>query len=280
MSYEKPQNDTETLSADEQKLRAMCLSLTKAEAPKDFDFKLKARIASAKPSDFQPRFGWALRYALPALALILVLGLLAYNGGFLSPKDNQFVAESSVVPQNPELPQNSPPARFAPPEINKQTDNNAAAVANPDSQKQPEKTQPQVAGIQNSKNDLRKDKKDSSVRSKVFSLTQDNTNQPDFNTNSFMPKLPNADIQNQIPVNDVLSINGIRANFENGKWKVKSVTANSVGESSGVRENDIIEAIDNQPLSGETINGKNFSGKTITVTRNGKKSQIELRNKQ
>ena len=75
-------------------------------------------------------------------------------------------------------------------------------------------------------------------------------------------------------------MSGINADFENGKWKVKSVTANSLGESSGVMKDDIIEAIDNQSLASEIIKSKTFSGKTITVTRNGEKLQIKLRNKQ
>jgi hypothetical protein len=280
MSYEKSQHETETLNADEQKLRELCLALKKVEAPKDFDFKLKARMASAKPADFQPRFGLALRYALPALALILVFGLLAFSGGFWSSNNNPPVAQSSDIPPT-SVPQNSPTSSSAPPQIDKQPDA-SVAVANPDSQKTPEKSQPPVAvyNIQNSKRDVRENKKDSLIRSKDFALTEDKTKQPNFNAVTMPGNSQNLEKSNPIPVKDVLSINGINANFENGKWTVKSVTANSVGESSGVKENDIVEAIDEQPLAGETINGKNFSGKTITVTRNGEKSQIKLRNKQ
>jgi len=280
MSYEKSQHETETLNADEQKLRELCLALKKVEAPKDFDFKLKARMASAKPADFQPRFGLALRYALPALALILVFGLLAFSGGFWSSNNNPPVAQSSDIPPT-SVPQNSPTSSSAPPQIDKQPDT-SVAVANPDSQKTPEKSQPPAAvyNIQNSKRDVRENKKDSLIRSKDFALTEDKTKQPNFNAVTMPGNSQNLEKSNPIPVKDVLSINGINANFENGKWTVKSVTANSVGESSGVKENDIVEAIDEQPLAGETINGKNFSGKTITVTRNGEKSQIKLRNKQ
>jgi hypothetical protein len=47
-----------------------------------------------------------------------------------------------------------------------------------------------------------------------------------------------------------------------------------------VKVNDVIEAIDEQPLSSETINGNRFSGKTMTVTRGGAKLQIKLGRKQ
>jgi hypothetical protein len=277
MRMEKSQIETETLSPDEQKLREMCLSLKKADAPADFDLKLKARIAGAKPSDFQPRFGFAFRYALPALAVILVLGFLAYSGGFLFSNNNPAaVAENSVIPQNL-TPQNS--AGSAPPEITGQP-GSSVAVANPDSQKTSEKSQPQAAGIQNPKKDLRKEEKELSVRSKVFSLTEDKTNQTNFNSNSVLPNPQNLRQSNPISVKEVLSTNGIIVDLENGKWTVKAVTANGVGESSGVRENDIIEAIDNQPLSAETVFTKTVKGQTVTVLRKGEKTQIKLRNKQ
>ena len=85
---------------------------------------------------------------------------------------------------------------------------------------------------------------------------------------------------NPLPVREVLSQNGINADFENGRWTVKSVTPNSLGDSSGVKQNDVIEEIDNQPVSGATVFNKIVNGKTITVTRNGQKSIIKLRNKQ
>lgn len=49
----------------------------------------------------------------------------------------------------------------------------------------------------------------------------------------------------------------------------KTVSANGPAGVSGVKENDVIEAVDNQTLSAETINSKTFSVKTITVMRNG-----------
>jgi hypothetical protein len=281
MSYEKSHNETEILNAEEEKLRELCLSLKKIDAPGDFDFKLKARIASAKPSDFQPRFGFAVRYALPALALILVLGLLAYNTGFLSSNSNPMVAGSPVGSPTSGLPQNTAVSSLAPSDIAKQPETNPAAV-NPETPKTIESSQPQIAGryIQTAKKDLRESKKDSNGGSRDFSLTEDKTKQPNFNSNLMTPKTLNIEISNPISVKDVLTFNGINANFENGKWTVKSVLANGVGESSGVRENDVIEAIDNQPLAADTVFNKTVKGQTITVTRNGEKSQIKLRNKQ
>lgn len=281
MNYDKSPNETEYLSADEQKLREMCRSLKKTDAPPDFDFKLKARIASAKPSDFKPKFGFALRYGIPALAVILVLGLLAMSGTFFSSGNNSMVADSAVTPQNPATPQTEAVSNFVPP-VAPQPEG-AAAVSNTNVAKTPEKSQSQIAGVQNAKRDLRKVKKDSDGGgSTVFSLTKDTPRQLDLNSNSnvSVPKPQNTDQANQMPVKEVLSRIGVNADLANGKWKVKSVSANSLGESSNIKENDVIESIDNQPLSTETIKGNSSGIKTLTITRKGEKLQIPLRGKQ
>ena len=281
MNYDKSPNETETLSADERKLREMCLTLNKVDAPKDFDFKLKARIAGAKHSDFEPRFGFAWRYALPVLALIVVLGLLAYNVAFSTSSNSPLIADNPVAaPPNPALSQNSTISSVAPPEQNP-NQNPADSPANQNLPKTPQA----VVAVNKPKNlevvKTREIKNDNFRGSAVKSAKRAPILLPNgFDQNSVMPK--NLDIQPSSPiqVKDVLSINGINADLENGKWKVRSVTANSVGESSGVKENDVIEAIDEQPLSAETVFVRTVKGQTITITRNGEKSQLKLRVKQ
>ncbi|HVE57970.1 MAG TPA: hypothetical protein VNB22_14145 [Pyrinomonadaceae bacterium] len=280
MITQESKTDTEILSADEQKIREMCCSLKKVDAPQDFDFKLKARIARTNPRDFQPRFGFAFRYAMPALALIFVLGLLfAYNGGFWSSKDNQIVAESSIGITNPALPKNTMTSNFSAPDDKNQT-NSAILPANQESPEVTEKPQVADNNPRTPKKDSRENKKDSFNGSKDFGFTPDTPKQPNFNSNSLLPNPQDNEKASPMSVKDVLSINGIKADLENGKWTVRSVTANSLGESSGVRENDIIEAIDNQPLSAETVFNKTVNGEILVITRNGVKSQIKLRGKQ
>jgi len=280
MITEESKTETEILSADEQKLREMCCSLKKIDAPNDFDFKLKARIANTNPRDFQPRFGFAVSYAMPVLALIFVLGLLAYSGGFWSSGDSKIIADNSVGVTNSNLSQNTLASSFSPPE-QKINENSAILPSNQDS---PKVTEKQLQVAENvpptPKKDLPENKKDFSGGSKDFSSTSVIPKQPNFNSNSVLPNPQNTEKFTPMSMKDILFFNGIDADLENGKWKVKSVRANTLGESSGIKENDVIEAIDNQPLFSETVNGKTFSGKTITVTRNGVKLQIKLQNKQ
>jgi hypothetical protein len=65
--------------------------LGRVDAPKDFDFRLKAQIAKANANDFKPRFLPALRYVLPLSAIVLVFALVVFNAVFLNDKN--------IVPQ-------------------------------------------------------------------------------------------------------------------------------------------------------------------------------------
>ena len=121
--------------------------------------------------------------------------------------------------------------------------------------------------------------KDSFVGSKDFGLTGETPKQPNFNVNIMPPKTLNDGQNSVIAVEKILSINGINADFENGKWKVKSVAPNSLGESSGIKQNDVIEAVDDLLLSGKTIKGDSFKGKELTITRDGERKIIKLQNK-
>lgn len=280
MNYEDSKNETEILSAEDERLSEICRSLKKVDAPNNFDFKLKARIANSKAGDFQPRFAFKFRYALPALALILVLGLLAFNGGFFSSNNNQVVAGSETLPQNPALPQNNAVAVLPTPE---QVSNTNAALL-PANQNLPKAPQNEVARSESRTSktgNIRKPKNDDLMPSEDKGVK----NAPNILPKGFKPEVVSQNLQpnertNPISVKDVLLINGINADVENGKWTVKSVTTNSIGENSGIKANDVIEAIDDQPISAETVFNKTVNGKVLTVTRDGKKSQIELRIKQ
>jgi hypothetical protein len=261
MVMEKPKKETEILSADEEKIRELCGSLKKVEAPKDFDFKLKARIASSKAGDFQTRFGFAFRYALPALALILAIGLLAYNGGLWSSKNNVTMAENSTP--NPPAPTNAAASNFTPAE-KKEAPNQDVAVL-PSNQNSPKVPDREMAVVK-------------PTFEKTRRKTEENPGGGSKPAIGFTapPVIQLKNIE-QIPVKDILSMMGINAAFENGKWIVKSLNTNGIGENSGVKENDVIETIDDKPLPAETIYGKTISVKSLTVTRNGGKSQIKLR---
>ena len=160
---------------------------------------------------------------------------------------------------------------------------NENPVISNSNQNLPKVSENQVAGIKPNKSEIERTsnvKSDDSTRSEDKAFKSTNVIQPRFEQKNPIQTPQNNEKTNPLTVKNVLSINGINADFENGKWTVKSVTANGIGESSGIKENDIIEAIDNQPLSVGTVFNKTAAGKTITVTRGGGKLEIKLRNKQ
>ncbi|MDQ3062111.1 MAG: hypothetical protein M3R14_04510, partial [Acidobacteriota bacterium] len=58
--------------------------LPRVDAPNNFDFRVKARIANSKSTDFQPRFFPVLRFVMPLGVIVLLLGLIAFNTNYFS----------------------------------------------------------------------------------------------------------------------------------------------------------------------------------------------------
>ncbi|MEO7673391.1 MAG: hypothetical protein ABIU09_04855 [Pyrinomonadaceae bacterium] len=102
MSYEnknKLAGETEILSSDEQNVSRLLSNLKRVDAPKDFDFHLKARIANASPADYQTvRLFPVLKYAFPLALFLLIGGAFILNSSF-SGWNVPAVAELPNIPQ-------------------------------------------------------------------------------------------------------------------------------------------------------------------------------------
>jgi hypothetical protein len=81
---------------------------------------------------------------------------------------------------------------------------------------------------------------------------------------------------NSTAVKDFLTFFEIDASFSNNQWQVKSVGEKAL--NSGLKVNDIIEAIDGKKLAGEIVNGTNFNG-ILTILRGAERIEINLQNK-
>jgi hypothetical protein len=249
----------EILSGDDEKIRRMLGDLNRVDAPKDFDFRLKARIAASSAADFRPRSFPALRIAAPlalalaVLAFFLLSGIYSVDnnsvpqiaGGDVpmpnvnKDKPGEFVA-GNLQPEGPE--QNSD-------EANKPK--NLELAANID---KPKKDAPQA--------------ENNGGGSRDTTVTEPNVVLP----GGFGSK-------NSIAVKEVLEMLGIEASLSGKKWKVKAIRQNSTAERAGVKNGDIVEAINGVKLPEQTItlNGV-FNGKTLTVLRGGAKLEINLQN--
>lgn len=277
---QKGDSETEILSADDEKLRRMCKGLKKINAPKNFDFHLKARIANANAEDFQTAsLVPFLRYLLPFSVVVLLAAFVGFNLLMTSKNETQ-IAQSTVAPQ--QIQQNpvvsptasaisSSPANFSSSPANFIAAEDKLTAAANIGKKISNADSPQNSGI---KKDTQPKSKDSD--NEIFSresasrsgkvITANGIQNPD-NANS----AKSAD-----SIKQLFNFIGITAVFESAKWKVTSVDANNMAGRAGVKVGDLIEAIDGNKLGGSSAISGTVNVKTIEVVRNGKNISLEL----
>ena len=93
----------ETLSREQAKLLAIVSSLGTIEAPGDFDFRLRARLAGEKRRSAQPFALGSLSFGLPAVAvamILLMIGSAAVFVSFKTSSDNQLSAGTAKTVPN------------------------------------------------------------------------------------------------------------------------------------------------------------------------------------
>ncbi|MGC2238311.1 MAG: hypothetical protein WA584_19310 [Pyrinomonadaceae bacterium] len=271
-----PLEENEILSGDEEKICEMLGSLQCVDAPKDFDFQLKARITGAAPQDFRaaPRLFPILRFAAPLGLAIIVLAVVVINGLYSFDNNSVPTVAGNYVRQSPEKvnsPAVSQPDTVAMTETTPQAANTeifpAIAVNSAKPEKRMFSRDSELAG-----NTKKPKNSDAQTKNNGGSLVQSSGNPGVLLPNGFSPN-------NSYSVKEILSINGIEADFSNKKWKVRAVVQNSIAERSGVKVNDVIEAINDRKLSAETINSEGrLNVNKLTVARGREKIEINLKN--
>lgn len=285
MSFEELPSE-EILSREDEKTRRLLGSLKRVDAPNDFDFRLKARIAKGKSSDFAaPRLFPILRYVAPLSIAIVILAVLVFNGLY-SFDDNSAAppvlvenaplkpVENKIQPVNNPLPEQNVVVKSADQKTNAESF---------DKKENPNFTNGSELAVNSKRPKIERSVVENNGGGSVNRAA---TQPPVFND----PKNSNVNKQKETPkdsinpnpplsVKSVLSSFGIEAAYSENKWKVVSVKRNSLAERSGVEANDVIEAIDENQITTETISNKTVSGKNLRVTRDGKKLGIKLQNK-
>ena len=243
-------------------------AMKRVEAPNDFDFRVRARIAAGRPA-VKPSFGLpvGVRYAIPLILLVLIgayFGLNAFYGDKYA--DVPAVAEApiSVAPQVAPLSNDAVVSR-ANPTTGERAVVRKSEVINNTVPETPIKKGPKVdrpAG-----------------GSYVESGRQERKLYPrGFDPNARPANGKVMDRTVQIPTKDVLNLFGVSGSLGESGWKVESVTADTLAARSGVKAGDVIEAINDQALTEKmTIKGK-FNGKSLRVRRGTETLQIVLKN--
>ncbi len=257
--------DCKKLSERQTQIWQMIDRFAQVNAPKDFDFRVKARIANAQTTDFQPRFLPVLRYVLPVAVVVALVGLIAFNTSYFSNRNvnNLSVAEKN----NPATVQNNAPSinnpidqtAFTPTEIaQKPTEETAPETIQPPLNNRPPRNETaELSPKQRQKNN--NSNNDEFAGTHDSGVSSGNTRTPKgIGSNSksgiILPKSPDEAM--------ILSFDsGIETVSENGKRTVKSIKLNSVGARSGIKIGDVIEKVE---------------GDSITILRGAERIEIKL----
>ena len=262
------------------------------DAPKNFNFTVKARIANHRPTDFQPVFLPVLRYVLPFSAIVLVLGLLAFNTSFFFGGDSA-TQTAQVVPPTPVVAEN-PSDNFSLPAQSVAGNNSAQSFTDERFFVESANQSVKPSGIErriryvpvNSKRKpavapRRVDPKDDSNGggSRVIASTTTRVlTPPEFNP-SKTPVMTSSDNRPQ-PIADgnIWSFIGIEIVLEKGSRTVKAVKPNSLAARVGVKVGDVIGAVNGVKLSSEPLNKEKFEIKSLTVLRGTERVEITFKN--
>lgn len=269
-------------SAVQARIWEMIDGLNPVGAPKDFDFRVKARIANGRPAeDFQPRFLPILRYVLPLSVIVLFVGLIAFNTLYFS--NNPGDATLAGIQQNPSLDSltGNKAAAVEPQSFNdsQPSANTSEVNASPLNIKK----RPELLAIKTPQKEQEKiiPNKGKKVEggSRVTAVTKAFILNPTGVSPDETKELPPVNNTTAaISIEQIAEFMGIEMVYENGKRKVKSVTSNSPADRAGVKVGDVIEELNGKKLSGEEIRFKSIEAKSLTVLRASERIEINLQN--
>lgn len=265
-------SEREILPADEQKICDLIGRLDSVECPKNFDFRLKARIASADKSDYQPSVWQTLRYVVPVAACVLVVAFVMVRAGMFSSTANQ-TGDTIASAANPNIQ----------PFDERSGETKIFTVSNT--------TAPEIAAVPNrngSTNNIpnmdvslkspsenrnlsspKSSKEAESTMSRVLGVGQ--------NRKPLVPKEFDQESNKKSLIKETLDFIGLETEMSGGKLKIINIRENTVADKSGFRIGDLIESVgDTKIIQGETMLKSNNVGK-ITVLRDGKIIGIALK---
>ena len=268
--------ETEVLNADEQNVARLLLGLKRVDAPKDFDFHLKARIANASPAVLRPvRFFPVLKYGVP-LALFLLIGSAFVLMNSYSGADVPAVA---VIPVT------------SAPQVTAETRKEITPPVRTDPEVKPQENEKILVATEpkNAKREFRAEQAKELLAPRVIPRATVNFNGGGSydsavnkasdtiaapvltNTNS------NSNVAPAIPLQfrQMLMSIGIDAAEAGAKtWRVMKLAKDSVAERSGMLVGDVIEAIDGKPI--DPLYKGTFTARSINVRRSEKVVKIDL----
>src|SRR5688500_12100867 len=274
--------------SDEQKISVLLSGLQRVEAPKDFDFHLKARIANAKPADYQKAGMFPiLRYAMP-LGLFLAVGAgVLVNSSYNSWQTPTVADGPNRIDTGTVNPTAAAPA-------------GATDVMVPTAGQTPGagpggEGSPLLAGQPGAPQGLSRDIVERGMPTPMVppGFSADRTVRPaptpivppefrgNSNTTTISNVAPPEMASKPVALPDALQSIGIEVELEENKWKVKSVKGSTIGELLGVKAGDKLESIDGRAVDDKTVyKDGSFKVKTIRVRRGETAVDLQMKKPQ
>jgi len=243
---------------------ALLNALPRVEAPGNFEFGVKARIAGR--SSVKPSFAPFIRVAAPLMLLLVVGGFVIFYETLPNPE--RTTSQMSVVAPQPVVQDSQ--SRTETPQVETPSAPNRETLASVGPAPIVEK--PVIAPRRGNTNPANRS------RGGSIDLAQPSANvimPPGFE--SANPRR-GGNTATDVPVRNLLGILGISADFGKGGYEVRSVAENSMAARAGVKAKDIIKSIDGQTLKSDmTVKGDSGS-KVFSILRDGKLITLKFGN--
>lgn len=241
-------------------------SLRRVEAPTNFDARVRSRIAQGRPAS---RAGWLIPSAAAAALCAVVLAAVAFV--YLRGSDAQ-IADVAQPENLPVIVSESPNPQFAlirdpkPPIVSNTPPPQVVAETGDSPVRRPKAVNPRDGagsyriGV-------------GEIKAPIMPIGMPTPGAtPETNVRPPGPVI-------KVSAREVLQLIGLDAEFRDGGWLVKKVSENSMAARSGVRDGDVVEAIDDTKIVGNTTFENGFNGKNLTVLRNGNRQTISIQNR-
>lgn len=268
----------EELDADQLKIAQLLGDLKRVDAPGDFDFRLKARIAATvQPSSTSV---WNLRhaaYAMPVLLVIMVATVLFMNQGETPMADAVQTAGISSQPSLEIAEEPAKPADLAgsfPQNRDSRTSETVRISNRSEIKPQPRASIPLLAVKTLDRSEVRTGGSvDRALRSATNSIVP-----REFDLNrTGTPGRVGIENKAALGDNEIFSMLGMGAEHRETGWTITSVRANTFADRSGLKQGDVIEAVDGSAAAKDSLFNGKFSGKVFTVRRDGRQIKIFLK---
>jgi hypothetical protein len=261
-------NKREALGVDNGEVADLLGALPRVEAPENFEFGVKAKIAAGNSHTSLGILRW-IKVAAPVGLVLLIAAFVVFYGlaPATSPVDNVAKVEApagdQAAPPSPVV--NNYPSPAAPVE---------APVSTRDSE--PLVTEKPREGTVASA---------PSAPVRQPTRSQANSTEAPGGSRDVSQSVPgvisprgfetNVDTA-EVLVDSLFQMLGVTAELVGGDWTVRSTLQNSLAAKAGMRPNDVIEAIDDHSLSGRTKIKGLRGGKSCLIRRDGKQLRVSL----